>query len=114
MKHEQFDVRNTQGTTVISLRGQFIGGDETDALRDVLRQVGSGRKANIVMDFTSVSYVNSAFLGVLLSSNAIVARNRGSIAFAAVPTSIKDVLGVTKLDLVFPLFDTVQAALVTN
>lgn len=114
MKHEQFDVENTQGATVISLKGQFIGGDETDALRDVLRQVGSGRKAVIIMDFASVSYVNSAFLGVLLSSNAIVARNRGSIVLAAVPPSIMDVLSVTKLDLVFRMFDTVQAALVTN
>ena len=114
MKHEQFDVVNTQGATVISLQGQFIGGDETDALRDVLRQSGSRRKAKVIIDFANVTYVNSAFLGVMLSSNAIVARNLGSIAFAAVPTSIKDVLGVTKLDLVFPLFDTVQAALVTN
>lgn len=99
---------------MIGLKGQFIGGDETDALRDLLRTLGSERNARVIIDFANVSYVNSALLGVLLSTNAVVTRNRGSIALAAVPPSIMDVLGVTKLDLVLPMFDTVQAALVTN
>lgn len=114
MKHEQLDVAIIDSVTVIRLQGQFIGGDETDALRDLLTAKGSVRNARVVIDFSGATYVNSAFLGVLLSTNAVVTRHRGTMTLAVVPAAIMEVIGVTKLDLVFPVFDTVEEALVTT
>lgn len=109
--HEQLNVRVDGSVTIVELHGQFIGGDETDAVRDTLTKLGQERSVQFVLDLSDVSYVNSSFIGVLLGANAVVVRNRGAMVLAGMQESVREVLSITKMHLVFRLHADVQEAL---
>lgn len=111
MKHEQIDVHTENGVTVLRLSGQFIGGEETDALRDVLRACAAEHGAIVVVDFSDVPYINSAVIGALLVAHASIARHGGVVALSGIHGTLDHVFTITKLHLVFPLFPSVPVAL---
>lgn len=110
MDHEQIEVREEGACTVVTLHGQFVGGDETDAVRELLTSLAKEQGSRVVVDFTDVRYANSSFLGVLLSAHASFARTGGTLALAAMNTTLRDVFTVTKMHLIFSLFETVPVA----
>lgn len=111
MKHEQLDISHEHGVTIVTLRGQFIGGDETDAVREILLVESEKTGSRILVDMSDVGYVNSSFIGVLLAAHAQVVRSGGSIVLAAMNETVGSVFTLTKLHLAFPLFDSVPVAL---
>jgi len=114
MMHEQLNVRVDGDVHIVELHGQFIGGDETDAVRDTLIQLGHEAGSRIVVDLTDVSFVNSSFIGVLLGANAVAVRHRASIVLAGMQESVLEVITITKMQLVFDLFDDVRQALASQ
>ncbi len=110
MLDEQIDVRDEGTITIVSLNGQFIGGEETDALRDVFVGLTKRERPYVIVDLADVSYLNSSFISALLAAHAALARRGGVIALAGMNGTIGQIFAVTKLELVFPLFPTVEVA----
>jgi anti-sigma B factor antagonist len=110
MEHEQIDVHEDGSTTVVTLDGQFIGGDETDALRESLHECGTKHAARVIVDFSAVPYVDSSLIGVLLSANASITKRGGVIALVGMNDAVQQVFTLTKMHLVFPLYETVAVA----
>lgn len=111
MKHEQLDVSENNRHTVLTLRGQFIGGDETDALRTALAECNKDLGTTVVLDMTNATYVNSSCIGVLLAAHAHASRNQGTIVIAGADDAVLDVFRITKMHLVFRMYPTLQDAL---
>jgi anti-sigma B factor antagonist len=111
MKHEQMDITYDRQVTIVTLRGQFIGGDETDAVREALLVESEKANNRIVVNMSDVGYVNSSFIGVLLAAHAQVVRLGGTMVLAAMNEAVRNVFTLTKLHLTFPLFDSVPVAL---
>ncbi|MBU3742136.1 MAG: STAS domain-containing protein [Candidatus Kapabacteria bacterium] len=114
MKHEQLDVCDHDRATVLTLRGQFIGGDETDALRTALAACNKDAGTTVVLDMAGVTYVNSSCIGVLLAAHAHASRKQGSIVIAGADDAVRDVFTITKMHLVFRMYETLQDALSTS
>jgi len=111
MDQEQIEVQEVGPCTVVSLRGQFIGGEETDSVRDLLTDLAREQGRKVIVDFTDVRFANSSMIGVLLSAHAAFARTSGTMALAGMNEAMSDVFTVTKMHLIFSLYATVQAAL---
>lgn len=111
MDYEQTEVKDVGPCTVVSLRGQFIGGEETDAVRDLLTDLAKGQGRKVIVDFTDVRFANSSMIGVLLSAHATFARTGGTMALAGMNGAMSDVFTVTKMHLIFSLYESVQSAL---
>jgi len=111
MKHEQIEIREELTATILSLEGQFVGGDETDALRDVLRDISTRKTADIIVDLTNVSYVNSSFISALLAAHASIARKGGTISVCGLNETIANIFAVSKLNLIFAISGDVSSAL---
>lgn len=108
--HEQITFRDDEGGfTVIELTGQFVGGDETDALQEVLLDAANN-EAKVMIDMTGVSFANSSFLSALLSAHARLSRGGGLIVVAGMTPTVAQVFTITKLDLIFNVFDTTAQA----
>jgi len=107
----QVKVEEHIGGAVVKLRGQFIGGVETDELRDTLKSFAEQQKNNLIIDLENVTYLNSTALGVLISAHSNFAKRNGKIILCNVSKSIENIFVITKLTLVFTIAEKLEDAL---
>jgi len=107
----QVKIEEQIGGTIVALKGQFIGGEETDELRSILKTIVEQDKKNLIIDMEKVSYLNSTALGVLMSAHAHFAKNEGIIALCNLGKSIENLFVITKLTLVFQIYNTREEAI---
>ncbi len=99
------------GGYLVRLRGDFIGGEETDHLRDTLQQISKGEKKTIIIDMGKATYLNSTALGVLIASHSSVTKKGGKIVLCNLDKSIENLFVITKLTLVFPIYSSIEEAI---
>jgi anti-anti-sigma factor len=108
---EQIRVEQQGTVTAIYLQGQFIGGDETDALREEFKRLSTVEKPLVAVDLREVTYLNSTALGVLISAHASLSKKQhGRVALCNISKNIENIFVITKLTLVFEMFPTVEEA----
>ncbi len=107
----QIKVEEQIGGTIVHLKGQFVGGDETDKLRNSLKKISEEKKNILILNLDKVSYLNSTALGVLISAHANFAKRDGKIILCNISKSIENIFVITKLTLVFEITDTLSEAI---
>jgi anti-anti-sigma factor len=98
---------------VVRPEGKIMGGDETSTLCDTLRQLMNEGIMKIVMDFSEVTWINSAGIGVIMGCFTTLRRMGGNMKFASPSDKVKYYLQITKLNTVFEIFDTSDKAVET-
>ena len=86
---------------VLELKGNFIGGDETDELQSEIRKVAELGNLKLVIDLGEVSYLNSSALGVLISAHANYTKRGGKIKLCQLNKNLENLFVITKLSLIF-------------
>lgn len=99
------------GGVVVHLKGDFIGGEETDELRDTLKKLAESPKNKIIINMAKVTYLNSTALGVLISAHATVTKKGGVIVLCNLDKAIENLFVITKLSMVFPIYATLEDAI---
>jgi len=103
----QILVENEEGNIILRLSGRFIGGDETDALRTKLKQLSN---ENLIIDLSDVTYMNSTALGILISAQSDFITKSNQIVLVNASDSVRDLLNITQLTLVFKVLSTYEEA----
>jgi anti-sigma B factor antagonist len=98
------------GGVILHLKGQFIGGAETDELKSYLKDISDNNQNNLIINLENVTYLNSTALGVLISAHANFIKRNGKIILCNVSKSIENIFVITKLTLVFTISDTLEDA----
>lgn len=102
-----FTIERRGGLTVISatpaLESVAVGLEEqaADLIFEPLRR---DREPLLVFDLTQVDYFGSVFLGVLLRCWKLVQAKGGTMALAGVSGRAKELLHLTSLDFVWPIY----------
>lgn len=86
---------------VLELKGNYVGGDETDELRDAVKKLSEEGNLKLVIDLGEVVYLNSSALGVLIASHANYAKRNGQIKLCQLSKNIENIFVITKLTGVF-------------
>jgi anti-anti-sigma factor len=107
----QVNIEKQIGGIIVHMKGQFIGGDETDELRNKLKELSDQGVDAAIIDLEKVTYLNSTALGVLISAHASFAKRDAKIILANVAKSIENLFVITKLTLVFPIHETLEDAI---
>lgn len=74
------------------------------ALRDV------GENGNVVLDFSSVQYMNSFGIGILVDLQKRMMKAGGTIKISGLSPALKKIFQITYLTKVFEIFDTLPVA----
>ena len=98
------------GITIFELSGKIMGGPDAMMMNDQLHQVLESGHNKIIADLSSVEWMNSSGLGVLISGLTTIRDAGGDIRLASVTDKINNLLTITKLSNVFQIFDTVEEA----
>lgn len=95
---------------VLEIQGNLMGGEETAAVHDKVKElIGEGFK-QFVVDLSGVKWMNSSGLGVLMSCLTTTKNADGTMKMANVADKVKSLLMITQLTKVFHNYDSVDKA----
>jgi len=98
------------GAVVITLKGNVMGGPDSQEFQDILHNFLEDNKKNIIVDLGGVKFMNSTGLGMLISGYTSVKNGGGSLKLANATEKINSLLVITKLITIFENFNSVDEA----
>ncbi len=107
----QIKMEEQIGGAILHLKGQFIGGEETEQLRDALKDISSQQRSKLIINLEKTTYLNSTALGVLISAHSNFAKREGTVVLCNLDKSLENIFVITKLIKVFTIADTLESAI---
>jgi anti-sigma B factor antagonist len=98
------------GASVVALEGDIAQVAAT-RMRDYLDRLTDTDGLRLVVDFSGVNYMNTAGIEVLISTMKHLRERGGAMALAQLPKPVQKVFQITRLNEIFPIFDTVEDAI---
>ena len=98
------------GTSVVTLGGRIVLGEESQALRQELKSLIAEGKKKIVLNMDNIKYIDSAGLGILVAAHVCAKVQGASLILSNLGTKFQELLQLTKLVTVFEVCNTEAAA----
>jgi anti-sigma B factor antagonist len=106
----KMETRVADGVTIVACHGRIVFGEESNALRDTLKQqLASTRQ--IVLNLSGVTYIDSGGLGTLVGVYSSARAAGADIKLTGLGQRLRDVLQITKLVTVFEVYDSEAEAI---
>ena len=105
------EVRTSGDVTILSPKGMLLGGKETDELQAKIKELSEAGNRKLLINLGQTTFMNSVSLGVLIQGHSNYAKRDAHMKLAAVDKKIQNIFVVTKLSLVFDVYDTEAQAL---
>jgi anti-anti-sigma factor len=105
------DERANGKVVVLDLHGKFTAGDGDTAIKEKILQLAARGTTNVVLNFADVSYMDSVGLSTMVRSRLTLNQQKGDLRLLHLPRRIADLLAVTRLTMVFEMFDDETAAI---
>ena len=103
--------KETDGVSIISYNGRIVLGTESAALRERVKSLLVEDRKKIVLNMSSVNYIDSSGLGMLVALH-VSARGQGAeVHLSNLGEKFHDVLQLTRLLTVFSVYDTEAEAI---
>jgi anti-sigma B factor antagonist len=106
----KIDSSEIGGATVIGLSGEIDMHTSPD-LRKTLFALIKKKPAAIVVDFGEVTYIDSSGIATLVEGLKAMRTYKGKLKLVGINDHIMDIFKFAKLDMVFEIYGTVNAAL---
>jgi anti-anti-sigma factor len=103
------DETNLGDAVVIAVSGR-IDLSNSDSFKDSLSDALSHAKAAVVVDMAKVDYISSAGLRSLMIVSKAGKTESKVLGIAGLQPLVLEIFTISRFNLVFPLFDTVHAA----
>ena len=93
-----------------NFEGQFLGGDETEAVRNVLMD-SKNEPHGAVLDMSGVTFANSSFLSSMLAMHSTFVRQDRILSVSNLQRTLQNIFSMTRLDTTLNVFGTTEEAL---
>ena len=103
--------KTLEGIEILTPRGYLVGGEETDELEKLIRDLSAAGNLHLLIDLGETQNINSTALGVLITAHTNYLRRGGQMKLCRVDSRIKNIFVITKLSLVFDVYDDVETAI---
>jgi anti-sigma B factor antagonist len=101
--------RTFAGATIIECSGRLVLGDESASLRTLVKSTLTESK-RVVLELSDVVFIDSAGVGLLASLYTSAQMAGGALKLANLSPRMQDMLQITKLFVVFEVFDSAEDA----
>ena len=102
--------REAAGVSVVVLEGRIVLGEESNALREKLKNLIAEGKKKIVLNMDNIKYIDSSGLGTLVAAHCSAKTRSASLRLCHLGSKFQEVLQITKLVTIFDVYDTEAAA----
>lgn len=96
---------------VVTPGGTLWGGNETAQFRDKIDTLIAEKNRGLVINLSKVNHLNQTALGILHHTHVNYGLRGGQVKVCGVAKRIMNILIITKLSLVFEIFDTEAEAI---
>ncbi|ROL61237.1 anti-sigma factor antagonist [Bacteroidetes/Chlorobi group bacterium ChocPot_Mid] len=96
---------------LMRLDGDFNSAEDNENLLNSFRELSKKGYTAILVDLTSVIYLNSGSIGVLLSGNAILKKKDCKMILFGASDYLENIFNVTKLNLALDICRTYEEAI---
>lgn len=96
---------------VISVSGKLMGGPESDALRNEVKNLIDDGKKKFVVNLKGVPWINSTGLGALMAVYTSIQRSEGVLRLCHVSDRIQSLFMITKLLTIFDTYPSEDEAI---
>jgi anti-sigma B factor antagonist len=103
--------REVDGVTILDISGEMYGGPENMKLVDVVSDLAKEKKLDLIINLSSVKWIASTGLGILVSARSRYSKEGGVMRLCQPNDRVLGILQVTRLNLIFDVFDNEQQAL---
>ncbi|MFB4317684.1 STAS domain-containing protein [Actinomadura sp. 21ATH] len=107
------EVRAPEGVVVVTLAGQ-VDAVTSPGLRDRLASLIAGGARHLVLDLTAISFIDSTGLQVLTALHRVLEPLDGTITLVGVSPHLREVLRITALTRLFPIYRSVEMAVLAH
>lgn len=104
-------VKEKAGVTILKLSGEMHGGQENLELVDIVKDLASRDKLDIVINLSKVKWISSTGLGILVSARSSLAKEGGIVKICEPNDRILGILQVTRLNVIFDVYDSEDEAI---
>jgi anti-sigma B factor antagonist len=102
--------KDNDGITILELSGEMYGGPENMKLIEVVEELAAQNRVDLVINLSKVKWISSTGLGILVSARSKFAKHGGVVKLAGPNDRVLGILQVTRLNLLFDVFDNEEAA----
>ena len=103
--------RQNGGVTILDLTGNIIMGGGSKRLGEDARRLTEAGKANFLLNFAGVKYLDSSGVGELLALSDAVSRAEGKLKLSNLTPKVEEVLTLSGVLPIFDIYDDERAAL---
>ena len=97
---------------VLRLHGRFATGQDSAYLRGKSEEVRNSGYSKVFADFSNVDYIDSTGIGFLIGIyTSVIKNNEGKFVLANLNRRVRDVLELTRLANVIPIYANEEGAL---
>ena len=93
----EVDVRKSDETIIVDLRGRLVAGVGDELLRDVINELLAEGWKRILLNLTGVSRIDSSGIGELVASVKLAERFESSVKVLLTGGRVRDVLELSQL-----------------
>jgi anti-sigma B factor antagonist len=97
--------RQVGGVTIVDISGRIVLGEESAALRNLVCDLLSQGRKNILFNLDDVSYIDSSGLGNMVGSFTSVRKQGGELKLLNLTGKVHDLMQITRLYTVFDIMD---------
>ena len=106
--------RQQNGATVIELTGRLTVNDQPGLLKGAVGAAVDRGARHVVLDLSSVLYIDSTRLGELIASHVTLTRVGGSLRLAGAPPRVNELFTMAGLDGVFRSYASIDEAVAAS
>jgi len=100
-----------EGRSIVSLREERLDSSNSGELRNIILGLLTAEGQRLIMDLSAVRFIDSSGLGTLLNSSKAAHQRSGSIVLAGLQPRVQSMLELTRLNVIFDIFPTLEDAL---
>lgn len=99
-----------EGVIVLDLRGRLTLGQETEALREKVKQLVQAGFSRMILNLEEVNYIDSVGLSTLVVTYTTTRQQGGDLKLLNLTKRVHDLLQITRLSTVFETYDSLEQA----
>ncbi len=104
------EINRFDNVTIVACRGRIVFGEETTRFCQTVRDL-LPRDPHVILNLQGVDYIDSAGLGSIVGLVLAARRGNGELGICEPSSRVEDLLKLTKLSSVIPMFRTQEQAL---
>lgn len=104
------EVKEFDDVVLLGVKGNMMGGPETIAIHDKVKELIDQNKIKVVIDLSHVKWMNSSGLGTMMGCLTSLKNSDGDLKLCGVTEKVKSLFMITKLITLFETYPNTDDA----